>query len=102
MDEPDALEYVDETLAGELSLLSSEAEGTLQGGERPNLQARIAMAHARAVYVAAESQARSSIRIEGATKRGDSYLDSGYGDDWARPGDACPRHPRPLRSGRLT
>jgi hypothetical protein len=69
VDEPDAIEYVDETLGGELLAAMQEAEGTWPGGVRPNLHERIAVLHARAVYVAAESQARASFRQDASTKR---------------------------------
>jgi hypothetical protein len=69
MNEQDAMGHVDETLLDDLLALMAEAAGTAAGGMRPDLDARIAVLHARAVYAAAESQARASFRLDASTKR---------------------------------
>lgn len=63
------MEEIDPGLAEALRKVGEEAERGNWGRFETSVTVRVAAAHARAVYAAAESQARSSERLESSTGR---------------------------------
>lgn len=63
------MEEIDPGLGEALRKVGNEAEQANWGQYQTNVTVRVAAAHARAVYAAGESQARSSKRLESSTGR---------------------------------
>ena len=63
------MEEIDAGLAADLRKVAEEAERGSWGNFQTSVTVRVSAAHARAVYAAGESQARSSKRIETSTGR---------------------------------
>jgi hypothetical protein len=63
------MEDIDPSLSADLKKVADEAERGNWGTFQTSVKVRVAAAHARAVYAAGESQARSSKRIEASTGR---------------------------------
>ena len=63
------MEEIDPGLAGDLRKVGEEAEQSSWGNFQTSVTVRVSAAHARAVYAAGESQARSTKRLETSTGR---------------------------------
>lgn len=68
----DGMDEIAPGLGDELKEVAAEIRGFPQGATQP-MESRLAALHARAVYAAAEMQARSSRRLERSTERLVSY-----------------------------